>query len=100
VLSPGGAAVITSWNIWKTKKRFVLSQYLENLRTPGFVFGDTIMSFTHHKENRFVHAFRLSTLKKLARGAGLVVESASSVARASKKGREENFVLILKKPKQ
>ena len=99
VLTPGGTAVVTTWNIWKTRKPKILEDYLKH-KPKNFAWrlGDTMMDFTHHKETRFVHAFTQREFRARARVSGLTVLEERIVERASKKGSEENFVLILKKP--
>ena len=99
VLAPGGTAVVTTWNIWKTRRAKIFKDYIKyKPRNPSWKLGDTMMDFTHHKQTRFVHAFTQREFKDRALSSGLVVEKEMVIERASKKGSEENFVLILKKP--
>ncbi len=99
VLAPGGTAVVTTWNIWKTRRAKIFKDYLKyKLHNPRWKLGDTMMDFTHHKETRFVHAFTQKIFGARAEASGLIVAEELVVERASKKGSEENFVLILKKP--
>jgi SAM-dependent methyltransferase len=98
LLVPGGTAVVTTWNIWKTRKKKIFGDYIRNKpRDFGWRLGDTMMDFTHHKRTRFVHAFTKSSFKARAIASGLTVGEELTVERASKKGSEENFVLVLKK---
>jgi SAM-dependent methyltransferase len=99
LLLPGGAAVVSTWNIWKTRKDKIIKDYLKyKPRNLSWQLGDTMMDFTHHSKTRFVHAFTKKSFARRALAGGLLVLEEKTVARASKKGIEENFVLILQKP--
>jgi SAM-dependent methyltransferase len=98
VLKPGGTAIISAWDIWKTRKNIIWRQYFQNkFRKKGWELGDTIMNFTHHQSTRFVHGFSKNRLLRLAKKSGFEVESIQNIHRASKKGSEENIVLVLRK---
>jgi ubiquinone/menaquinone biosynthesis C-methylase UbiE len=94
VLAPGGTAVVTTWNIWKTRKRKILKDYLKHkLGNIDWKLGDTMMDFTHHKETRFVHAFTQREFRARAEAAGLTILEEKIVERASKKVPKKTLYL-------
>jgi SAM-dependent methyltransferase len=98
LLTPGGRAVVTVWNIWKTRKGLIWRHYLQYFfSSHPFALGDVVMDFTHHKGTRFVHGFTKRELRRLVKKTGLRLVSLETKHRESKKGSEENFVLILEK---
>jgi ubiquinone/menaquinone biosynthesis C-methylase UbiE len=95
VLKPGGIAVVSIWNIWKTRKSFIFKEYLRHLRQrDGLGFGDTIMSFTQHKNSRYVYSFSQKEIHKLITKNSFHIIKEDRLVRD---GGEENFVFVIKK---
>lgn len=94
LLEKDGFLILTVWNIWKTKKTQINNFFKENTDAD---LGDLIMDFSQHKKMRYVYGFKKEELEALAKKTGFSNTKIETVARKSKKGDEENFLLIAQK---
>lgn len=95
LLVPGGTAILTVWNIWKTKKKFIIGEWWRHIREQnGMGLGDTIMGFTQHTDTRYVYAFTERSLRKRIAASGLSILDISYKGRV---GGQENILVILQK---
>jgi len=93
-LAPDGRLVVTAWNLWsesKYRKLIWRFWFLKLLGRNKMDFGDIVFDWQGSKQpsRRYYHAFRTKELKKLARAAGLKLDSFSK--------DRLNYYLILKK---
>jgi ubiquinone/menaquinone biosynthesis C-methylase UbiE len=95
VLVSGGIFIVSVWNIRKTRKE--LSRAGLTFEGENLGEGHTLMNFSQHKTARYVYGFTEEELKNLIKESPFTLEEFTTLERTSKKGEEENFVLVLRK---
>jgi tRNA (uracil-5-)-methyltransferase TRM9 len=95
VLKPGGIFIVSVWNIRKTRKE--LSHAGLTFEGEHLGEGHTLMNFSQHKTARYVYGFTEEELKDLIKESPFALKEFTTLERTSKKGEEENFVMVLRK---
>ncbi len=96
VVKPGGAIIITAWNVWHSRPGdIILSTFKKLTGRAHLDFGDALLGFGKEKNVRYVHALTMREIRSLAKEAGLKIERLEKIRRPS---GEENFFIMLRKP--
>lgn len=100
IIQPGGAAIITIWNLWNKKRRgnilnpvIIIKKIFHIGEYAGFGFGDVLIPFQDNKGEIFKRYHRVYTEKSLSAvflSAGFEIEKCFLA-------NEKNIVIIVKK---
>jgi len=91
VLKPGGTMLITVWRLWQKKyfKLIVQSTVQKLFGQHPMDFGDLLIPWKDKGVKRYYHAFRPSTMRRILREAGFIIERES---------RGWNYSYVVRKP--
>jgi SAM-dependent methyltransferase len=103
ILKPGGRLIVSVWDVrlwqmvrmrqWKRLKSYLKTQVMVPFGFQGFDFGDFYIYWQKHFL-RYIHAFTISELENLAKGAGFLIDRSGIQKWVT---RDNNLYIIAKK---
>ncbi len=99
VLKPGGALVLTVWNVWECQDkqnllRLARSTFLKIIGASKLDFGDTFVPWEGEVQ-RYYHFFTKKELKDLTKKAGFEVDK---IWTTGKEWKYSDFYIVARKP--